>query len=188
MNRIPDRSGHWLLCACWLCASVGCAPREAAEPAPQSTDRYVPSPVQAETALRAVFEAWRKGEPPGMVPDTSPAVHVTDTFRKPEERLIDYHILGEVPTDKPRCYAVDLRFEPDRIERTRFTVVGIDPLWVFRSEDVELLSHWEHNMEPPGVSDDSSGAEVTNADGTAESSADSASAAGAGDASSGADP
>jgi hypothetical protein len=85
-----------------------------------------------------------------MVPGTSPAVHVTDTFRKPGEKLIDYRILGEVPSERKRCLAVELRFEPERAERTRFLVVGIDPLWVFRQEDAENLAHWEHNMEKPG--------------------------------------
>jgi len=81
-----------------------------------------------------------------MIEGTSPAVHITDTFRRPDEALVDYHILGEVPSENPRCYAVDLRFTPERVERARFTVTGIDPLWVFRLEDAQLLAHWEHNM------------------------------------------
>jgi hypothetical protein len=102
-----------------------------------------------------VFEAWRQGSPPGVIPDTSPAVHITDTYRKPDEALIDYRILGEVPSERKRCYAVELRFAPERAERTRFLVVGIDPLWVFRLEDAELLAHWEHKMdELPAASDE----------------------------------
>lgn len=148
MPRTIHHRGRLLLCAWLTCAAAGCAPAEpSAEQAARSTDRFVPSPAEAETALRAVFEAWRRGEPPGLVPNTSPAVHITDTFRKPGETLVDYHILGEVPSERPRCFAVDLRFDPERIERARFNVVGIDPLWVFRLEDVELLAHWEHKME-----------------------------------------
>ncbi len=30
----------------------------------------------------------------------------------------------------------------------RFLVVGIDPILVFRQEDYELISHWEHKMDP----------------------------------------
>jgi hypothetical protein len=30
-------------------------------------------------------------------------------------------------------------------------VIGIDPLWVFRHEDYDLLLHWEHPMEPVSV-------------------------------------
>jgi hypothetical protein len=98
-----------------------------------------------------VFEAWRKGSPPGLIPDTSPAVHITDTYRKEGEQLVDYRILGEVPSERKRCYAVELRFAPERAERARFLVVGIDPLWVFRLEDAELLAHWEHKMDEPTV-------------------------------------
>ena len=25
-------------------------------------------------------------------------------------------------------------------------IVGIDPLWIFRHEDYDLLLHWEHQM------------------------------------------
>ena len=128
---------------------AACSSDQAIPTSAESTERYVPKPEQAESALRAALEAWRAGQPPGMVPDITPQVHVTDTFRKPNERLVDYEILGEVPTDKPRCYAVDLRYEPERFERSGFTVVGIEPLWIFRLEDVELLAHWEHNMERP---------------------------------------
>lgn len=143
-----DRRRLWS-CALCLIAAAGCTSSEPAVPqSVNSPQRYVPSPEQSETALRAIFDAWKEGRPPGMIEGTSPAVHITDTFRKPDEKLVNYHILGEVPSENPRCYAVDLRFEPERVERTRFTVTGIDPLWVFRLEDAQLLAHWEHNMTP----------------------------------------
>ncbi len=148
---------HQRICGCvtrlyaalLVAAAAGCSGPVAPSATSADTERFVPSPDQAETALRAAFEAWRQGTPPGLVPDTTPAVHVTDTFRKPGEALVDYRILGEVPSDKQRCYAVELRYAPERAERTRFLVVGIDPLWVFRLEDAENLAHWEHNMETP---------------------------------------
>jgi hypothetical protein len=73
-------------------------------------------------------------------------VCATDAYRDPGERLAGYRILGEVPADAPRCYAVELRLHPSRIEKTRYVVVGIDPLWVFRMEDYQLLSQWDHRM------------------------------------------
>jgi len=154
-----ERIGRGMIivaCAGLLSGVPGCD-----APAPPATssgsdNRFKPSPVQAEAALVAVFDAWKAGHPPGMVPDrSSPSVHVTDTFRKPDEQLVDYQILGEVPGDGPRCYAVDLRFEPERVERVRFSVSGIDPLWVFRLEDAQHLAHWEHNMDQPGADDES---------------------------------
>ena len=147
MDTRHDRQRSTAAVAIVICAGLlaGCSSQEPAG----SAERFIPAPEQAESALKAVFEAWRKGSPPGLVPDTSPAVHITDTYRKDGEQLVDYRILGEVPSERKRCYAVELRFAPERAERTRFLVVGIDPLWVFRLEDAELLAHWEHKMDEP---------------------------------------
>lgn len=129
----------------------GCTSRSSTGSKDASADRFVPDAIAAEAALHAVFEAWRRGIPPGEVPETSPTIYVTDTFRQPGETLVDYRILGEVPSEKKRCYAVELRYSPERAERTRFLVVGIDPLWVFRLEDAENLAHWEHKTDTPTV-------------------------------------
>jgi hypothetical protein len=130
-----------------IAAWSGCGTTAPTDAGGESNAPYVPSVAQAESALRSVLEAWRQEVPPGLVPGTSPAVHVTDTFRKAGEKLVDYRILGEVPSERKRCMAAELRFEPERAERTRFLVVGIDPLWVFRQEDAENLAHWEHHEE-----------------------------------------
>ncbi|HVW02959.1 MAG TPA: hypothetical protein VHB77_21545, partial [Planctomycetaceae bacterium] len=73
-----------------------------------------------------------------------------------------YQILGEVPGDTPRCYAVRLKLtDPDAEERARFVVVGIDPLWVFRYEDFQLIAHWDHRMaeEEPAKNEEKSAPE-----------------------------
>jgi hypothetical protein len=63
--------------------------------------------------------------------------------------LEDFEILGEVPGATARCFAVRLKLrEPVGDEKVRYAVFGIDPLWVFRQEDLEMLSHWEHPMPP----------------------------------------
>ena len=112
--------------------------------------RYVPSLTQAEAAVKASLEDWKKGLPAGPVSDTKPTVFVVDSQRRELSVLSDYQILGEVPGNAPRCLAVRLRWaNPEKEERTRYVVVGIDPLWVFRQEDYDLLSHWEHPMEEP---------------------------------------
>ena len=115
-----------------------------------SSARYVPSVTQAEAAVKASLDDWKKGLPAGPVADTKPAVHVIDSQRRELPVLSDYQILGEVPGNAPRCLAVRLRWtSPETEERARYVVVGIDPLWVFRQEDYDLLSHWEHPMEEP---------------------------------------
>jgi hypothetical protein len=131
-----------LLAVLLLQFGAGCSQQAAIE-------RYIPSGDASRTAMISAFDAWKQGVPAGPVPDTSPLIHVTDNHRRPKEILVGYRILGEVPGDTPRCYAVELTFDPPREERARFVVVGIDPLWVFRLEDYQLLAHWEHKMDKP---------------------------------------
>lgn len=110
---------------------------------------FIPSLSQSEGALQSVLEAWKAGQPSGPVAGTSPMVHVTDSSRLPGQVLEDYQILGEVPGNAPRCLAVRLKLSnPPEEKRERFVIVGIDPLWVFRQADYDLLLHWEHKMEP----------------------------------------
>lgn len=114
----------------------------------EPTAKFVPSEVNSRAALNAAMTAWKNGSPPGPVPDTSPAVHLTDSHRKQGQILEEFEILGEVPGNAPRCFAVRLKLaNPAADERARFVVFGIDPLWVFRHEDYDLLMHWEHPME-----------------------------------------
>jgi hypothetical protein len=129
----------------WVAALLGgCAGRPA--------DRYVPSPDRARQALETALAAWQSGRPPGPVEGTSPAVILVDSHRRPGQRLCGFAILGEVPGDGPRCFAVRLKLEdPPEEQRARFVLVGIDPLWVYRHEDYEMMAHWQcaQSEEPP---------------------------------------
>ena len=123
------------------------------------SSKFIPSPSAAESAIRASMEAWKKGEPVGLVAGSErPSVHVIDSHRTSGQNLSRYEILGEVPGNAPRCFAVKAYLtSPDKEERLRYIVVGIDPLWVFRQEDYDLLSHWSHPMgeQPKNESDGS---------------------------------
>jgi hypothetical protein len=108
---------------------------------------FVPAPNAARGALDAVLSQWAAGKPPTYRNDLSPAVGVVDNQRMAGQRLERYEVLGEVPSRDGRCFAVKLHLAgPDAVEQVRFVVVGIDPLWVFRYEDFDLLSHWDHDM------------------------------------------
>jgi hypothetical protein len=114
---------------------------------PQTNADFIPSPSQSQTALKAALEAWKSGQPAGPVAGTTPVVHVTDSSRVSGQTLDDYEILGDVPGNAPRCIAVKLKLSnPTEEKRERFVIVGIDPLWIFRHEDYDLLLHWEHQM------------------------------------------
>ena len=116
---------------------------------------FIPSSGQSQEALKVALDAWKAGIPSGPVPATSPVIHVTDSSRISGQTLDDYQILGEVPGNAERCFAVKLKLSnPTAEKRERYVIVGIDPLWIFRQEDYDLLLHWEHQM-PPARPEDS---------------------------------
>lgn len=137
----------WVLLAAVLVSVVGCGRT------PTNAD-YIPSVEKSRDALKIVLEAWKAGQPVGPVPETSPVIHVTDSSRRADQVLESYEILGSVPGNAPRCMAVRLKLSGSNEEkRERYVVVGIDPVWVFRHEDYDLLLHWEHPMPPEPETD-----------------------------------
>jgi hypothetical protein len=117
---------------------------------PAGFERYVPKAQLAGAAIASVLDAWRAGRPDDAALGTNPAIHLVDKHRKEGQRLKSYEILGEVATENARGFAVRLKLEnPDESPVVRFLVLGIDPLWVFRQEDYELIAHWMHKMDPP---------------------------------------
>lgn len=110
-------------------------------------ERYVPSPETARATITAALEAWQRGDPVGEIRGTKPAVYLVDSFRREGQTLERFEILGEVSGETQRTFLVKLNFaNPAAEEKVRFAVLGIDPLWVYRHEDLELLAHWEHKM------------------------------------------
>jgi hypothetical protein len=70
-----------------------------------------------------------------------------DQHRRPGQTLENFTILGEVSGDGGRWFEVELHLdEPPQKVQVRYVVVGIDPLWIFRQVDYEMLSHWDHPM------------------------------------------
>lgn len=109
--------------------------------------RYIPAPAVAEEALRAALDAWREGQPARTVTSYGVPIHVADTHRRAGQKLKAFDILGEVAVDGGRRFQVRLDLEkPDAQEKAQYIVVGIDPLWVFRREDYDMTTHWEHPM------------------------------------------
>jgi hypothetical protein len=127
----------------------------------EGAKRFVPAPNVARQALVDALDAWKSGQPSGAVANTAPQVHVTDNLRKAQQRLIAYTILGEKASRSGRTFMVELSMEsPVEKLKAEYIIVGIDPLWVFRREDYELLMHWDHHMpespEAPERSSESS--------------------------------
>lgn len=108
---------------------------------------FTPSLETAEDAVRRCLDKWKAGEPPGELPGTHPLIHVTDGGRKPGQTLRSYQIQGEARGASGRTIAVTLHLDnPAEVLKARYIVLGIDPLFVFRQEDFDLLMHWDHHM------------------------------------------
>jgi len=120
-----------------LLVAVGCS--EQSDP-----NRFYPPEDRARQALESALTGWQQGAPTGRVPGAvNPAVQLADSQRSPTQRLKAFTILGAAPGDGPRVFTVKLTLEnPAAEEKVRFVVLGIDPVWVFRHEDYEMMSMW----------------------------------------------
>lgn len=130
---------HWWVVGL-VAVCVGCT-------GPPRAEDYIPSEDAARTALEAYLQSWARGETGTPVPNTSPAVEVADGLRLKGHTLVKYEILGPVPGDAPRCFAVKLALGNPTLElRERYVVLGLDPIWVWRYDDYLMITHWDHGM------------------------------------------
>ena len=129
-----------------LCLVVGIAAGSGCSRSPRAED-FIPSEDSARTALDASLKAWQNDESTSPVANTSPPVQVADGLRTKGRTLLKYEILGLVPADAPRCFAVRMTLgNPTQELRERYVVLGLDPIWVWRHEDYVMLTHWDHAM------------------------------------------
>jgi hypothetical protein len=147
--------GAATLAALVCIVSAGCRERT------NRPEHFVPPSGVALEALTATMEAWRSGEAPAAVDGGARTVQVADTHRAPGQQLADYEVLGETSIEGGRRFVVRLELEnPAKVERAHYVVVGIDPLWVFRQEDYDMIAHWDHPMPaeepaPPAATNNS---------------------------------
>jgi hypothetical protein len=110
---------------------------------------YIPSSEAAVQALTAVLDSWKNGQAMESIATPSAVVRVADTQRQSGHVLRSYEILGERSAEGGRRFAVRLNFAPPAQQlQAQYVVVGLDPLWVFRQEDYDMLLHWDHPMNP----------------------------------------
>ena len=103
---------------------------------------FTPAAANARKALESALGHWQGGGQPGAVPGTSPGVEVTDAKWKAGLKLKAYEITGEETPDGvgPRFFKVRLTPATGAAVETRYAVLGIDPLLVYRDEDYQKLS------------------------------------------------
>lgn len=110
---------------------------------------FLPSWSEARQALDWALSTWRDSpDPPRLI--VSPKVQFVDQQRRPGERLKAYEILAQTDVENARQFTVRLTLENEPSPRlTRYVVIGREPVWVFRFEDYDMISHWEHKMDDP---------------------------------------
>jgi hypothetical protein len=140
------RLGTW---ACWtalLATIAGCERGDGEAPTPA----FVPSWAEARQALESALSAWR--DTPSPLPESFDirGVQFVHRRRKLDQRLLSFQVLGQTDVKNARQFTVRLNLEGEESpELVKYHIVGRDPVWVFRLDDYEMFSHWEHDMSPP---------------------------------------
>ena len=104
--------------------------------------------------MEATLGCWKAGKPTGRREATVPPVQVMDSFRRPGQVVEGWEILGQTTGDRAVAITVRVKLSnPEGFETIRFLLLGTDPVLVFRQEDYDLMSHFEHKMDPEPVED-----------------------------------
>ncbi|MFM2093218.1 MAG: hypothetical protein RIS70_342 [Planctomycetota bacterium] len=145
ISKTRQRLPTWFLASLLGVTMVGlngCSSRKVAD--------YVPSESAAREALVKALDEWKQGKPAGTI-EGKPAIQVGDSLRTPGQILESYEILGELPEDGGRRFTVQVKLSNPAVEeKLYYIVLGIDPLWVMRREDYNMIGHWEHKMSEGG--------------------------------------
>src|SRR5262245_40999922 len=149
-NYRVDQRPRTARCRCLIGAALVAGALSFSAGCGRSRDQtFVPSEEAGQRALETALTAWQKGKrPPSLLQESSPPIQLVDTHHKPGQTLSAFTVLGPTTGDAHRCYAVRLTLDNPREEvRARFVVLGLNPLWVLRYEDYEMMSHWDHGPE-----------------------------------------
>jgi hypothetical protein len=135
-----DRRSRWVTpSALLLACAIGCQP-----PPAGTAPRVVPEPAAGRAAVATALSEWQRGREPGTIDTVRPAVVVVDSHRKPGQTLEQFEIVGQADDDNSRTFTVRARLaNPAEEPLLRFHVFGREPLWVFRQEDYDMLTHWD---------------------------------------------
>jgi hypothetical protein len=135
-----------LACSVAIAANTaGCAARNDA-----ATPGFLPGWDEARQALVSALSAWRDAPSPLPASFDTRSVQFVDKRRRPHQRLLAFQILGQADVENARQFTVRLNLEGEESPQlVKYNILGRDPVWVFRLEDYEMFSHWEHDMDEP---------------------------------------
>jgi hypothetical protein len=122
------------------------------------TQPYLPTAALAREALLASLQSWVDETETPRLATGQPSLQFADSLRT-GRTLQSFEIIGELPGEGARRFEVHLKLsKPPGSETAQYVVLGIDPLWVIRQEDYDMITHWDHPMpnDAVPVSDDAS--------------------------------
>jgi hypothetical protein len=126
-------------------SAAGCAAKNHT-----ATPGFLPGWDEARQALVSALSAWRNAPAPLPASFDIRSVQFVDKRRRPNQRLLAFQIVGQADSENARQFTVRLNLEgEDAPQLVKYNIVGRDPVWVFRLEDYEMFSHWEHDMDEP---------------------------------------
>ena len=138
----------------WFCAigaaTPGCEGRNQARPTPRFTTGW----DEARQSLEATLSAWRDAPASAPLPSSfsTQSIQFIDKERRPGQRLVSFQILGQSDYENARQFTVRLNLEGEESPQlVKYNILGSKPVWIFRLEDYEKFSHWEHDMSEPAA-------------------------------------
>ncbi len=128
---------------------ISCGHRESAGPA-----HLLPDPALVRQALERSLRRWQDAPEQVLTATPRDSVVFVDQQHQPAQELHEYAILSESETESSRRFLVRLSLaSPEETITAVYHVFGKDPIWVYRSEDLDIVMHWECPMDSdPGAS------------------------------------
>jgi hypothetical protein len=107
----------------------------------------LPDQALARRAVEIAMQAWRESPGLALSSSPSPSVMFVDQRRRPGQPLRAFTVLSESESEGFRRYQIKLALaEPDESRVAAYCVFGVNPIWVYRSEDFDMIMHWECPM------------------------------------------
>lgn len=126
MIRDFGRVGGLVMLA-WILAAWGCG---------GDAERYTPEAGTARGSLTTALQAWQEGKALEPISSANGTINVVDARWQGGKQLESFEILNEVEGAAQPTFVVRQKIAgEEQPHETRYVVVGIDPIHVFREED-----------------------------------------------------
>lgn len=132
-----------LACGLALAACASCGTTT-----PPAPERFKPGAQEARRALEQALEAWHASPALERTVTKIQPVMFVDQQRRPGQELRAFTVLGEsVGAEAYRTFRVKLSLaNPDESALVSYYVFGQGQIWVYRSEDLDMIMHMDHSM------------------------------------------